>query len=202
MKRRFIMVCLPIFKPTTCECQKQNYLNQLNMKLLPMKKLLSLYVLALMFISCSNDNDRDVQTTSEKKVRVEVEFSGSYQNYQLLFAINSLTKDEGTFVEPLISTPANTKWTKEKMSQGNTYNYIADLTSNKFIVESKEAVNRLGFLLLATQNKNTDDATQTPISALIKVYADNKLIETYNYKPLPVGRVAVPISQDLDISAY
>lgn len=167
-----------------------------------MKKLLSLYVLALMFISCSNDNDRDVQTTSEKKVRVEVEFSGSYQNYQLLFAINSLTKDEGTFVEPLISTPADTQWTKEKMSQGNAYNYIADLTSNKFVVESKEAVNRLGFLLKATQNKNIEDVTQTPISALIKVYADNKLIETYNFKPLPVGRVAGPFSQDLDISAY
>lgn len=166
-----------------------------------MKKLLGLYVLALMFISCSNDHYRDVQTKSEKKVRVEVEFSGSYQNYRLLFAINSLTKDEGTFVQPLISTPAHTQWTKEKISQGNAYNYIADLTSNKFVVESKEAVNRLGFLVSATQNKNTEDATQTPISALIKVYANNKLIETYHYKPLRVGLTG-PISQDLDISAY
>jgi hypothetical protein len=165
-----------------------------------MKKLFSLLVLALIFISCSNNPGS--QTQAEKKVRVEAEFSGSYQNYQLFFAINELTKGEGTFVEPLISTPANTQWTKEKMSQGNTYNYIANLTSNKFVVKSKEAVNRLGFLLLATQNKNINDAKQIPISALIKVYADNELIETYNYKPLPVGQVTAPISQDLDISAY
>jgi hypothetical protein len=155
-----------------------------------------------MFISCSNNKQSDGETQSEKNVKIEVEFSGSYRNYQLFFAINSLTKDEGTFVEPLISTPANTPWTKEKLSQGNTYNYIADLTSNKFVVESKEAVSKLGFLMLATQNKNTDDATQVPLFALVKVYADNKLIETYNYKPLPAGQVTAPISQNFDISAY
>lgn len=114
-----------------------------------MKKLLSLCLLALMFVSCSKDNDTDVQTKSEKKVRIEVEFSGSYQNYQLLFTVNSLTKGEGKFVEPLITTPTNTQWT-QVISQGNAYNYIADLTSNKLVVESKEAVNRLGFLLSAT----------------------------------------------------
>jgi hypothetical protein len=166
-----------------------------------MKKLLSLCVLAFMFVSCSNDNHHTPQTTPEKKVRVEVDFSGSYQNYQMLFGINSLTKDEGKFVEPLISTPANIKWTKEKIAQGNAYSYNANLTSNKFVVESKEAVNRIGFVLSAIQNKNADDATQTPISALIKVYANNKLIETYNYKPLPGGQTG-PISQDLDIAAY
>lgn len=166
-----------------------------------MKKLLSLCLLAVMFVSCSEDNDTDMQTKSEKKVRIEVEFSGSYQNYQLLFTVNSLTKGEGKFVEPLITTPTNTQWT-QVISQGNAYNYIADLTSNKLVVESKEAVNRLGFLLSATQTKNTDDATQAPISALINVYADNKLIETYNYKALPVGQVTQPVSQDLDISAY
>jgi hypothetical protein len=166
-----------------------------------MKKLLSLCVLALMFVSCSKDNEPEVQTKSEKKVKVEVEFSGNYQNYQLLFTVNSLTKGEGAFVEPLITTPANTQWT-QVIAQGNAYNYIADLTSNKLIVESKEAVNRLGFLLSATQTKNTDDAAQTPITALIKVYADNKLIETYTYKALPVGQVTEPVSQNLDISAY
>ena len=166
-----------------------------------MKKLVSLCVLALMFISCSKDNDTDVQIKSEKKVKVEVEFSGNYQNYQLLFTINSLTKGEGAFVEPLISTPANTQWT-QVVAQGNAYNYIADLTSNKLIVESKEAVNRLGFLLSATQTKNTDDAAQAPITALIKVYADNKLIETYTYRALPVGQVTEPVSKNLDISAY
>ncbi|WP_244889574.1 hypothetical protein [Pedobacter antarcticus] len=166
-----------------------------------MKKLLSLCMLALMFVSCSKDNDPDIQTKSEKKVRVEVEFSGSYQNYQLLFTINSLTKGKGTFVEPMINIPTNTQWT-QVISQGNAYNYIADLTSSKFVVESKEAVNRLGFLLSATQTKNTDDAAQTPISASIKVYAENKLIETYNYKALPVGQVTEPVSQNLDISAY
>jgi len=166
-----------------------------------MKKLLSLCVLALMFVSCSKDNEPEVQTKSEKKVKVEVEFSGNYQNYQLLFTVNSLTKGEGAFVEPLITTPANTQWT-QVIAQGNAYNYIADLTSNKLIVESKEAVNRLGFLLSATQTKNTDDAAQTPITALIKVYADNKLIETYAYKALPVGQVTEPVSQNLDISAY
>jgi len=166
-----------------------------------MKKLLSLCVLALMFISCSKDNDTDVQIKSEKKVKVEVEFSGNYQNYQLLFTINSLTKGEGAFVEPIIRTPANTQWT-QVIAQGNAYNYIADLTSNKLVVESKEAVNRLGFLLSATQTKNTDDAAQAPITALIKVYADNKLIETYTYRALPVGQVTEPVSKNLDISAY
>lgn len=166
-----------------------------------MKKLLSLCLLALMFVSCSKDNDPDVQTKLEKKVRVDVEFSGSYQNYQLLFTVNSLTKGEGTFVEPLITTPANTQWT-QVISEGNAYNYISDLTSNKLVVESKEAVNRSSFLLSATQTKNTDDATQTPISALIKVYADDKLIETYTYKALPVGQVTEPVSKTLDISAY
>jgi PBP1b-binding outer membrane lipoprotein LpoB len=166
-----------------------------------MKKLLSLCVLALIIVSCSKENDPDVQTKSEKKIRVEVEFSGNYQNYQLLFTINSLTKGEGAFVEPLISTPVNTQWT-QIIAQGNAYNYIADLTSNKFVVESKEAVNRLGFLVSATQTKNTDDATQTPITALIKVYADNKQIETYTYKALPVGQVTEPISKNLDISVY
>lgn len=166
-----------------------------------MKKLLSLCVLALMFVSCSKENDPDVKTNSTKKVRVEVEFSGNYQNYQLLFTINSLTKGEGAFVEPIISTPANTQWT-QIIEQGNAYNYVADLTNNKLVVESKEAVNRLGFLLSATQTKNTDDMTQTPISAVIKVYADNKLIETYTYKALPVGQVTEPVSKNLDISAY
>lgn len=166
-----------------------------------MKKLLSLCVIALMFVSCSKDNDPDVKTNSTKKVRVEVEFSGNYQNYQLLFTINSLTKGEGAFVEPIISTPANTQWT-QIIEQGNAYNYVADLTNNKLVVESKEAVNRLAFLLSATQTKNTDDTTQTPISAVIKVYADNKLIETYTYKALPVGQVTEPVSKNLDISAY
>ncbi|SDH53190.1 hypothetical protein SAMN05421827_12821 [Pedobacter terrae] len=166
-----------------------------------MKKLLSLCVIALMFVSCSKDNDPDVKTNSTKKVRVEVEFSGNYQNYQLLFTINSLTKGEGAFVEPIISTPANTQWT-QIIEQGNAYNYVADLTNNKLVVESKEAVNRLGFLLSATQTKNTDDTTQTPISAVIKVYADNKLIKTYTYKALPVGQVTEPVSKNLDISAY
>jgi len=166
-----------------------------------MKKLLSLCALALMFVSCSKDNDPDIKTNSTKKVKVEVEFSGNYQNYQLLFTINSLTKGEGAFVEPIISTPENTQWT-QIIEQGNAYNYIADLTSNKLVVESKEAVNRLGFLLSATQTKNTEDATQTPISAIIKVYAYNKLIETYTYKALPVGQVTEPVSKNLDISSY
>ncbi|MEN0053572.1 MAG: hypothetical protein AAGC65_07875 [Mucilaginibacter sp.] len=166
-----------------------------------MKNLLSLCLAALLFTACSKDKQNDVKTPSEKKVRVEVAFSGNYQNYQLLFSVNSLTKGSGTFVEPVITAPANTAWT-QVVSQGNAYNYIGDITSASFVVEGKEAVNRLGFTLSTTQTHNTDDTSQAPISATIKVYADNKQIETYTYKALPAGQVTTPISENLDISTY
>jgi hypothetical protein len=166
-----------------------------------MKKLLSILLVALSIASCSKKDGDIQQPNAEKKVRVEVEFSGDYQNYQLLFTINSLTKGKGEFVEPVITTPAAAQWT-QVIAQGNAYNYIADLTTPKLVVESKEAVNRLGFLLSATQTKNTDAVNQTPISAVIKVYADDKVIETYNYKALPLGQVTQPVSKSLDISAY
>jgi hypothetical protein len=166
-----------------------------------MKKLLSIFLVALAFASCSKKEDDETQRRSEKKVRIEVEFSGDYQNYQLLFTINSLTKGKGEFVEPVITTPASAQWT-QVISQGNAYNYITDLTNSKLVVQSKEAVNKLGFLLSATQTKNTDAVNQTPISAVIKVFADDKVIETYNYTALPVGQVTEPVSKNLDISAY
>lgn len=166
-----------------------------------MKNLLSLCLMALLFTACSKDKQNDIKTPSEKKVRVEVTFAGNYQNYQLLFAVNSLTKGSGDFVEPIITTPANTQWT-QVVSQGNAYNYIGDLTTPNFVVESKDAVNRLGFTLSATQTRNTDDTNQAPLSATIKVYADNKVIETYTYNSLPAGQVTQPLSKNLDISSY
>lgn len=165
-----------------------------------MKTLLSLCIIAVLFISCSNKNGDTVKPATEKKVRIEIEFSGDYQNYQLLFTINSLTKGQGTFVEPLITTPTNTQWT-QVVAQGNSYSYIAEVGNPKLIVESKEAVNHVGFLLSATQVKNTEDTTQTPIKAIVKVYADDKIIKTYNYNALPVGQVTQPLSQTLDISS-
>src|SRR5438874_2048492 len=102
-----------------------------------MKNLLSLCLMALLFTACSKDKQNDIKTPSEKKVRVEVAFAGNYQNYQLLFAVNSLTKGSGYFVEPIITTPANTQWT-QVVSQGNAYNYIGDLTAPNFVVESKD----------------------------------------------------------------
>nr|WP_181718600.1 hypothetical protein [Pedobacter sp.]QJS06260.1 hypothetical protein [Pedobacter sp.] len=166
-----------------------------------MKNLLFLCVAALLFVSCSKDSSDDVSPIAEKKIKVEVDFSGSYQNYQLLFTINSLTKTDGAFVEPLITIPINTQWT-QIIPQGNAYNYISDLDNPKFVLESKEAVSSLIFLLSATQIKNTDDLTQTPLSAVVKVYANDKIIETYNYTTLPVGNVTEPLTKTINISEY
>jgi hypothetical protein len=76
------------------------------------------------------------------------------------------------------------------------------LTSNQFVIESKEAVGSIDFLLSPSQARNTDDVNAKPIVAIVKVYANEKLVETYTYKAGPVSEVTEPLSRSLNIGAY
>ncbi len=169
-----------------------------------MKKLLILCIAAILLTSCKkNEVTPDIVSAvknTDKKVKIEVDFAGDYQNYQLLFS-TSLSKVKGDFVQPQINTPQNLQWT-QIITQGNTYNYIEDLTSNKFVVESKEAIGSISFLLSPTQIRNTDDVTAKPIVAFVKVYANGNVIETYTLTGKPVKELTTPLLVKLDIGAY
>jgi len=164
-----------------------------------MKNVLSLCLIALLFVSCSKKSDDEITPVADKKVKVEVDLSGNYQNYQLLFAVTTLTTSTGGFVVPEITTPANTAWT-QIIAQGNAYNYIGEPTSSKLVIESKTVAGNLAFTLSATQVHNTDDNAQIPVTAVVKVYADGKLLETFNYTAQPVGQVTDPLVKSIKIN--
>ncbi len=171
-----------------------------------MKKLLMLCIAAVTLVSCKKDDNAipDAVPTAintDKKVKMEVSFTGDYHNYQLLFSITSIYKGKNIFAQPIISTPQNAQWS-QVITQGNAYNYAADLTSNKLVVESKEAISSIGFLLSPTQVRNTDDITAKPIVAVVKVYANDKEIETYTYVGKPAGEVTEPLAKSLSIGEY
>jgi len=164
-----------------------------------------LCIAATVSVSCKKTDNAipdatPVVTNTDKKVKIEVGFTGDYQNYKLVFS-TSLSKVKGDFVQPQISTPQNAQWT-QIITQGNAYNYISDLTSNQFVIESKEAVGSIDFLLSPSQARNTDDVNAKPIVAIVKVYANEKLVETYTYKAGPVSEVTEPLSRSLNIGAY
>lgn len=162
-----------------------------------MKNLLSLCLIALLFLSCSKKNDDEINPISDKKVKIEVDLSGNYQTHQLLIAVTALTTSTGSFVVPEFTTPTNTAWT-QVIEQANAYNYIAEPTSPKFVVESKTAAGILAFTISAAQINSNDDTT--PLKADVKVYADGKLINSYTYQSLPVGQVAQPLTVELNLS--
>lgn len=171
-----------------------------------MKKLLMLCIATTVSVSCKKTDNAipdatPVVTNTDKKVKIEVGFTGDYQNYQLLFGVTSLYKEKNVFAQPTISIPQNAQWT-QIITQGNAYNYISNLTSNQFVIESKEPVNSISFLLSATQARNTDDVNAKPIVAIVKVYANEKVVETYTYKAGPVSEVTEPLSRSLNIGAY
>jgi len=164
-----------------------------------MKSVLSLCLIALLFFSCSKKSDIDIPPVADKKVKVEVDFLGDYQNYQLLFAVTTLTTSTGSFVVPEITTPTNTAWT-QIIAQGNAYNYIGEPTSSKLVIESKTIAGNLAFTLSATQVHNTDDSAQIPVTAVVKVYAAGMLLETFNYTAKPVGQVTDPLVKSIKIN--
>lgn len=170
-----------------------------------MKKLLILCFATIALVSCKKKDDITPDLASvantDKKVKIKVNFTGDYRNYQLLFGVTSLYKGKNVFSQPIISAPQNAQWT-QIITQGNAYNYIADLTVNEFVIESKEPVNSISFLLSPTQVRNTDDQNAKPIVAVVKVYADEKVIETYTYTARPVGEVTEPLSKSLNIGVY
>ncbi|MET3114639.1 hypothetical protein AAKU52_002374 [Pedobacter sp. CG_S7] len=164
-----------------------------------MKNVLSLCLIALLFVSCSKKSEDGISPATDKKVRVEVDLSGNYQNYQLLFAVTTLTTSTGGFVAPEITTPANTSWT-QIIAEGNAYNYIGEPKNSKLIIESKTVAGNLAFTLLATQVNNTDDTAQIPITAVVKVFADGTLLDTFNYTAKPVGQVTDPLVKSIKIN--
>lgn len=165
-----------------------------------------LCIAATVSVSCKKTDNAtpdatSVVTNTDKKVKIEVGFTGDYKNYQLLFGVTSLYKGKNVFAQPTISMPQNAQWT-QIITQGNAYNYIADLTLDQFVIESTEPVNSISFLFSPTQVRNTDDVNAKPIVATVKVYANEKVIETYTYKARPVGEVTEPLSRSLNIGAY
>jgi len=164
-----------------------------------MKNVLYLCLIALLFVSCSKKSEDEISPTTDKKVRVEVDLSGNYQNYQLLFAVTTLTTSTGGFVVPEITTPANTAWT-QIIAQGNAYNYIGEPTSSKLVIDSKTVAGNLAFTFSATQVNNIDDTAQIQITAVIKVFADGKLLDTFNYTAKPVGQVTDPLVKSIKIN--
>lgn len=171
-----------------------------------MKKLLILCITTVVLVACKKDDNvtPDVVTTTintDKKVKIEVSFTGDYQNYQLLFGVTSIYKEKDLFAQPIISTPQNAQWS-QIIPQGNSYNYIEDLKTNMFVVESKEAIGSISFLLSPTQVRNTDDINAKPIVAVVKVYANEKEIETYTYVGKSVVEITEPLSINLNIGAY
>ena len=164
-----------------------------------MKNVLSLCLIALLFVSCSKKSDDEITPVADKKVKIEIDLSGNYQNFQLLFALTTLTTSNGAFVVPEFTIPANTAWT-QVIAQANAYNYVEIPTSSKMVIESKAVAGKVSFTLSAAQVDNGDDTTQIPLKAVVKVYGDGKLIQTYTHQAVPVGQVVSPLTVELDLS--
>lgn len=162
-----------------------------------MKKIFSLGLLALFFLSCSKTTAPTPQDVA-KKIRVEVNFTGDMQFYQLAFSINSFSKGKGTFVTPIITTPANTSWTKV-IAQSNNYMYIGPITAPSFAVAGSEPGNQIAFSLSSFQVSKMDSSI-TPLKGTINVFADGKVVQTYTYQTT-VGQVTPPMSESIDLTA-
>jgi PBP1b-binding outer membrane lipoprotein LpoB len=163
-----------------------------------MKTVLSLCLIALLFVSCSK-KDADETPITDKKVKVEIDLTGDYQDYQLLYSVTTLTTSKGDFVIPEITTPKNMAWT-QVIAQANAYNLIIEPSSSKLIVESKSNAGHFAYTLSATQVHNTSAVAQVPITAVVKVYADDKLIETSTYTAKSNGQITEPLSKTIKIN--
>ena len=164
-----------------------------------MKKLIYLCFIAMLSISCGKKSDNQINPVSDKKVRIEIGLTGDYSNYMLALSVSSLLTSSDTFVAPVITSPTGTAWT-QAITAANTFNYIEEPVAAQLVIESKDPVRTVSFLLSATQTENMDDKAQIPLSATIKVYANDKLIETDNYTAKPGGEFVERLTRTIKIN--
>ncbi len=172
-----------------------------------MKKLSILLIASILLVSCKKKNELPYSGEEgnnlgkAKKVKIEVDFGGDYKNYTLKFSTTGLQNDQTGFVKPSITTPQNVQWTEEN-SHTKVHTYEANSIPNKLVVESKEPINHIGFLLSPSLADHINDESAKPITAILKVYADGKLIESYDYLAKPNEGSAPLLWKTLNIGEY
>lgn len=155
------------------------------------KVLPFLAILSLAFLySCKDD---DPTPSIEKVVKIEIEFSGSYENYLTTFSMLNLFSGVSDQVSASLISP-NVPWTQE-ISAANTYSYTVKPDFSTLIAQSDGAVKSSTFVFQATHDGSTPTTDFMPLTATIKVYGDNSLVKTFSYSGPNPGTIAQSLTE-------
>jgi hypothetical protein len=161
-----------------------------------MKKLkyLSLLLVAFLAFACSKE-DEDPSPV-EKDVTIEITMDGDYADYLVTFTVHSMLGGTSTFVAPVLDQPSDLDWT-QVVAEGNTYALSFEPDSPKILTTSSAPIHSLGFVLNAIQMGGDTDDSSEPLSATVRVLADDEIYQTYSYTASASGETSVPLAEEI-----
>lgn len=158
-----------------------------------MKKLKILYLLPVFVFAFACGDDPEEEPLVEKNARMEIDFSGSLDQYMVNFGIHSLLKGQNGMVSAVIRHPDTLEWDQD-ISSTNSFFLSTPLTFSELVVESEEPVNTFGFIFDAVYTGGIPDENFQDLSVTIRIFGNNEEVEIIQYEAQPYGEASVPVS--------
>jgi hypothetical protein len=161
-----------------------------------MKKLnhLSLLLIAILAFACSKEDENPKLV--EKDVTIEVTMEGDYSEYLASFTVHSMLAGTSTFVAPVLNQPSDLDWT-QVVAEGNTYTLSFKPDSPEILATSSAPIHSLGFVFNAIHMGGDTDNSSEPLSATVRVLADDEIYQTYSYTASASVESSVPLTEEI-----
>lgn len=158
-----------------------------------MKNLKILYLIPIIVVLFACGDDPEEEPMVEKNARIEIDFSGSLDQYMVNFGIHSLFEGQNGLVSAEIQHPDTLEWIQD-ISSANSFYLSTPLTFSELVVESEEPVNTFGYIFDAVYTGGIPEEDFQDLSATIRIFGNNEEVEIIQYKAQPYGEASQPVS--------
>jgi hypothetical protein len=129
----------------------------------------------------------------KKKARIEIDFTGSLDQYMVNFGIHSLLKGQNGMVSAVIRHPGTLEW-EQDVSSANSFFLSAPVTFSEMVIESEEPVHTFGYIFDAVYSGGIPEEDFQDLSATIRIFGNNEEVEIHQYEAQPYGEASEPVS--------
>jgi hypothetical protein len=136
-----------------------------------------LFAILACFSSCDDGNSDDEPIGKAVDIRYEFEFDGDFELYTILLIFTDFTMDND-IADLQITVPSALQWT---LTNDYGTSYTGPILANKLVVVSNEKIRQSSFTFSALLSNVEQEPGFDPLTAQIKVFADDKLVESYDY---------------------
>lgn len=157
-----------------------------------MKKLFFILSVLLLTVSCSKKSKitpvDEAKQEVFKKLRFEINMiKGNYKKISMNFVFIDMRMKNGSLDEPIFIKPAHLKFElDERVKSKGVYGYFEkeEPAEKNYIIESKNPISYFEFTCLVYY-LDTQDKGNENVKFKIEVFADNKLIKTFENETIP-----------------